>query len=132
MNNQTKLSFCRTEILRFHPIFPFLFRSCTEEYTIPGSNLKLEKGVSVAVPISAIHKDPEIFPNPHVFDPDRFLLDQDNSIYMPFGFGQRICPGIFYQLHLIYASKFLFILLLPYKIALFLNNLTKEEMNILV
>ena len=45
---------------------------------------------------SAISKDPEVFPDPDRFDPERFinpthppLIDFD----LPFGFGRRICPG---------------------------------------
>jgi len=40
--------------------------------------------------------DPEIYPDPFVFNPERFLGDipQRDPRRITFGFGRRICPGI--------------------------------------
>jgi len=40
--------------------------------------------------------DPEIYPDPFVFNPERFLGDipQRDPRKITFGFGRRICPGI--------------------------------------
>jgi len=44
-----------------------------------------------------LHRDPRFFPDPLLFDPDRFLPDREARIpkyaYMPFGGGRRICIG---------------------------------------
>ena len=45
----------------------------------------------------ALHTDPALWPNPHRFDPDRFLPEashgRDRWQYLPFGAGPRSCIG---------------------------------------
>ena len=41
-------------------------------------------------------RDPEIFPDPEVFRPERFLESDDlriSDFTIPFGFGRRVCAG---------------------------------------
>lgn len=46
--------------------------------------------------------DPEVFKDPHIYNPDRYLKDGkiDPTVRDPnvasFGFGRRICPGRFF------------------------------------
>lgn len=88
------------ETMRMHPSMRALFRRCNKEYKLPNSNLVIEKGTLVFVPIHAIHMDPEIFPNPEKFDPERFTPENKARLHpchwMPFGEGPRKCLGEFF------------------------------------
>jgi cytochrome P450 len=48
--------------------------------------------------IRAVLHDPEVYPDPEVFNPERFLnkdgsLRDDPAMSLFFGVGKRICPG---------------------------------------
>ncbi|XP_053692628.1 uncharacterized protein LOC128741078 [Sabethes cyaneus] len=89
---------CISESLRMYPPATTLTRLVTKPYKVPGTNVTLEKGSTVIVPLYAIQQDPEYFPNPERFDPDRFTPEQvakrNPYSYMPFGEGPRICIGM--------------------------------------
>src|ERR1700722_6059221 len=43
-------------------------------------------------------QDCSLFPSPETFNPDRFLNSDDPRLVdftLPFGFGRRICPGMY-------------------------------------
>jgi len=77
--------------------FPFTMRQCTKEYTIPNSEFTIPKGMKVIIPIAGLHHDPEYWPNPETFDPDRFSPENKSSLqtgsFQPFGNGPRNCLG---------------------------------------
>lgn len=83
------------ESLRKYTPGNVLMRRCTKNYTVPGSNIVIEKGKFVFLPMHAIHNDPEYFPEPEKFDPDRFLPENSKErnpfAFLPFGEGPRIC-----------------------------------------
>ncbi|XP_044255032.1 cytochrome P450 6A1-like [Tribolium madens] len=86
------------ETLRKYPPIPVLTRKCTKDYTIPNTSIQLNRGVSVSIPVLALHNDPEYYPNPEKFDPDRFSEDNVKArhgfTWLPFGEGPRICIGL--------------------------------------
>jgi len=86
-----------TETLRMCPPAPLISRRCVKEYHVPGSDLKLEQDCTINIPINGLHHDPQFFPNPETFNPDRFSADNKHNIqpftYMPFGSGPRHCTG---------------------------------------
>ncbi|KAJ3657057.1 hypothetical protein Zmor_016090 [Zophobas morio] len=86
------------ETLRLYPAVPITLRYADEDincdpYVFPaGSNL--------IIPIVLLHKDPDVWPEPEKFDPDRFLPDEvakrHRCSYIPFSFGARNCIGFRY------------------------------------
>ncbi|KAL3280009.1 hypothetical protein HHI36_017517 [Cryptolaemus montrouzieri] len=94
----TYLDMIVQETMRKYPPAPVFLRKCTESYKIPDTDIVLEKGLSVLIPAYGMHKDPEYFPNPDEFDPERFNEENRAKIwdytYIPFGDGPRLCIGM--------------------------------------
>lgn len=81
----------------YGPVFQLL-RTAQRDYKIENSDLTIEKGTLVAIPTYAIHTDPEIYPDPMKFDPERFSeenkRDRHPMAHIPFGEGPRACIGL--------------------------------------
>lgn len=77
------------ESLRKYTPGNVLMRRCTKDYKVPGTNLTIEKGKYVFLPMLAIHNDPEYFPDPEEFNPDRFSPENERKrnpfTFLPFG-----------------------------------------------
>lgn len=86
-----------SEALRKYPPVPVLHRQCVKDYTIPGTKTVIEKNTVVFVPVVGLHKDPDYYPDPEKFDPDRFSEENRASrhpfVHLPFGEGPRNCIG---------------------------------------
>ncbi|XP_046752752.1 cytochrome P450 6j1-like isoform X2 [Diprion similis] len=93
-NNPEKLDF---ETLRLRPPVVFHMRKAVTDYTFRGTNVTVPKGQRVWIPVWDIHQNPEYYPKPEVFDPERFTDDMCQArhpmTYIPFGDGPRNCIG---------------------------------------
>jgi cytochrome P450 len=80
------------EIMRLHPVAPNAEPRLTEGVEIGG--WEYPPGVSLLACAHLDHHDPEIYPEPNVFNPSRFL-DTKPATYtwLPFGGGRRHCIG---------------------------------------
>jgi cytochrome P450 family 6 len=85
------------ESMRHYPIAD-IERKCTKEYTIPGTNCTILKGMLVQMSASGIMFDEQYFPNPTKFDPEHFSPESKAArspyAYVVFGLGPRNCVGI--------------------------------------
>lgn len=79
---------------------PSLVRKCTKDYRVPDTDITLEKGTVINIPIFAIQRDAKYYPNPNQFEPERFSKENQhgktplNMPYLPFGDGPRNCIGM--------------------------------------
>ncbi|KAJ7266905.1 cytochrome P450 [Mycena haematopus] len=86
------------EIGRWNPVIPLSFpHMLSADDTYNGYHLKAG---SVVFPNAwAILHDSTVYPEPHIFKPERFLTDDGKlnpkvkDPEAPWGFGRRICPG---------------------------------------
>lgn len=68
-----------------------LRRIAVTDYLIPGTNDTLKKGTPVLIPVYSFHRDPQHFPNPDDFQPERIY---DKKQMLAFGLGPRNCIGL--------------------------------------
>ena len=80
------------ETLRLRPVISLVNRTLKEPMEFGG--YELPAGIKVAPCIYLVHRNPEIYPDPDAFKPERFL-DQKPGTYtwIPFGGGLRRCVG---------------------------------------
>ena len=83
------------EALRLYAPAGFLTRVALEDDEIEGQRIRA--GMTVILPIHAVHRHRLIWNDPDAFDPDRFLPENKATrhrfAYLPFGAGSRICIG---------------------------------------
>jgi cytochrome P450 len=88
-------SACVQEAMRLFPPAWLIPRTAVEDDLIDGH--RIPRGASILIPIHAIHHDQRWWPEPEVFDPARFLVEnargRPRCAYLPFGGGRRICIG---------------------------------------
>uniref|UniRef100_A0A1B6K2D7 Cytochrome P450 n=1 Tax=Homalodisca liturata TaxID=320908 RepID=A0A1B6K2D7_9HEMI len=109
------------ESSRKNHVFYALPKVCTKNVTfeIDGKELDLVPGQLVMIPSMEIQMDAKYYPNPDVFDPERFNEENKRArpevTFMPFGEGPRICAGMNFGIlqvkiflsHLVYNYKIL-------------------------
>ncbi|KAB5588625.1 Cytochrome P450 family protein [Ceratobasidium theobromae] len=93
------------ELLRWQPVLPLgVAHTCSQDNTYMG--YFIPKGAIVMGNMWAMSRDENLYKNPEVFDPDRFL-DPSVPPAPAFGWGRRKCPGSHYaeaMLHISIAS----------------------------
>ncbi|CAG9860585.1 unnamed protein product [Phyllotreta striolata] len=109
-----------TEALRKWPTQVMYERICMKPYTIEPvlpheKPVDLDIGQTIFIPVYGVHHDPELFPDPEAFDPERFSDENKNNIkssaFQPFGLGPRNCIGSRFAL---LETKILFFFLLKH------------------
>ncbi|XP_058805367.1 cytochrome P450 6k1-like [Phymastichus coffea] len=108
LKSMTYLDQVISESMRVIPAAGTLIKCCTKEITLTGADgvsCHLVPGNPVFIPIIGLHRDEKYWPNPEVFDPDRFSPENQIHInkyaYLPFGEGPRMCVGMRFALMLI-------------------------------
>ena len=88
------------ENLRVHPPVTRNDRLCIKDWVDTSGEfggLEIKKGTYIRLPYYVIHRNPEFWPEPDTFNPDRFLKDNAHNIkpftWLPFGSGPRQCIG---------------------------------------
>lgn len=95
--------FPSTETLRKYPPVTILMRKSLESHTFEtpskDTTLTVQKGQKVWIPIYGIQRDARYFPEPEVFNPERFTEEAIKArhpmSYLPFGDGPRNCIGTY-------------------------------------
>ncbi|XP_026318081.1 cytochrome P450 9e2-like [Hyposmocoma kahamanoa] len=103
IQNMAYMDMVVSETLRLYPPGTFIDRYCNKDYNLGKPNDKatedyiVRKGDGIHIPLWAIHRDPQYFPRPNKFDPERFSEENKHKIqpftYIPFGLGPRNCIG---------------------------------------
>ncbi|XP_045776078.1 cytochrome P450 6B1-like [Maniola jurtina] len=85
------------ETLRKYPLSADIVRRAKSNYNIRGTDITIEKGISILVPVLGISHDEKYYPNPKKFDPERFSPENESKrhpcAFIPFGAGPRQCIG---------------------------------------
>lgn len=98
-----RLSYTRQvvdETLRLYPAVWALPRTAAQDGEIGG--YRIPRGTIVNVLVHLLHRQPDVWPDPERFDPERFapaaVAGRHKHAYMPFGAGHRICIGMHFAL----------------------------------
>ena len=83
------------EAMRIRPPFWMIDRESLEDDEYQG--IKIPAGTTVVPYIYGVHNNQDVWENPEIFDPTRFIKNNRDNIepysYIPFGGGPRVCIG---------------------------------------
>lgn len=85
------------ESMRMNPPVATLHRVATQDYKLPNGSI-VAKGTKLIIPNLAFQRDPDIFPDPMKFDPERFNQDEKKTRHsfssLPFGEGLKFLKSL--------------------------------------
>jgi cytochrome P450 len=100
------------EVMRLHPPLVFTSRWCDSDWQYEGYDGKMmtiRKDTPIWIPIPSIQRDPDHFPDPDRFYPERFDAEfggvkafKDRMVLIPFGDGPRIVSELELEFYNIY------------------------------
>jgi cytochrome P450 len=86
------------EIMRLRPVLPNAEPRLTKQPVEIGG-VRYPAGVALLASAFLVHRDPEIYPEPHAFRPERFVGNPPGTYtWIPFGGGRRRCLGASFAL----------------------------------
>jgi cytochrome P450 len=97
-NGEEYLTATIYEILRLRPVLPNAEPRLTKQRVTIGG-FRYPAGVALLASAYLVHHDPEIYPEPWVMRPERFLGSTPGTYtWLPFGGGRRRCLGASFAL----------------------------------
>ncbi|XP_014207606.1 cytochrome P450 4g15 isoform X1 [Copidosoma floridanum] len=88
---------CLMETLRMYPPVPIIARDIKTDLKLASGDYTIPSGATVVVATFKLHRQPHIYPNPDVFNPDNFLPEKTANrhyyAFVPFSAGPRSCVG---------------------------------------
>ncbi|KAG2226154.1 hypothetical protein INT45_003299 [Circinella minor] len=92
---------CLKETLRKHPPLRVLGKYCKKDCIVPGG-YRLKEGSRCSINVYGMHHNPEVYPEPEKFDPERFTPEEEQKrsrfAWLPFSTGPRSCIGMAFAL----------------------------------
>jgi cytochrome P450 len=125
---------CIKESLRLYPPIQMIGRQTIKEFTV-NNKYFIPSNSTVYVPLLCVHRDPQTFSNPEVFDPSRFspemCKNRNPYSFIPFSAGPRNCIG--QKFALLEEKTFLATIFRKYKIQSFVHrNEIKIDISIVI
>ncbi|KAK7870816.1 hypothetical protein R5R35_014406 [Gryllus longicercus] len=85
------------EVLRLYPSVPVILRDITQDDKLPSTGHVIPDGTMMIISPWAVHRNPEVYPDPEKFDPERFSAGETARrhpyAFLPFSAGPRNCIG---------------------------------------
>ncbi|XP_058807993.1 cytochrome P450 6k1-like [Phymastichus coffea] len=85
------------ETLRKYPPAFIIIREASDDHLFDKNGISITKGTRIFISVYSIHHDPNIYPDPEKFDPERFTEEavklRSPMTFLPFGDGPRNCIG---------------------------------------